>query len=88
MIDRAVASVGSRFGFLPLLCHGHWPISNFWSYSTKLLLGENVPPKFEDIEHKEIYLPSLSGQKGGWHSKRQVNKRGFLLVMIGIVLQH
>ena len=76
MIDRAAAGVGSRFGFLPLLCHGHWPISNFWSYSTKLLLGENVPPKFEDIEHKETCLPGLSGQRWEMHKMPHLNKRG------------
>jgi hypothetical protein len=62
IIDYPVGGVESPFGYSPLLYYNHWPISKFRDPSMKLLLRKDKALSFEDIEHKETYVPDLSGQ--------------------------
>jgi hypothetical protein len=71
-VDRPVDSVDRRFSCSPLLYHGYWPVSEFRYRGTKLLSGKNMAPRFEDTEHKETCMPSLSGQSGRY-TKRQAS---------------
>jgi len=65
IVDRPVDSVESRFGYPPLLYHDYRPVSEFRGHGTKALSRKNITPSFEDTEHKETCVPSLSGQRGG-----------------------
>jgi hypothetical protein len=63
-IDYPVDGVESRFGCSPLLYYGYWSVFEFRSHDTKILSRKNMALSFEDLEHKETYVPSLSGQRG------------------------
>jgi len=64
VINYPVDSVEIPFGCSPLLYYNYWPVSKFRDRSTKLLLRKNIASRFKDIERKETYMPSLSGQCG------------------------
>jgi hypothetical protein len=63
-IDRPIDGVDYRFSYSPLLYYSYWPVSEFRYRGTKLLLGKNIALRFEDTEHKETCMLSLSRQSG------------------------
>jgi hypothetical protein len=66
-VDRPVESVKSCYSYCPLLYYDYRPFPGIRDRGIELLLISNIAPKFEDTEHKETCLPSLSGPKGGVH---------------------
>jgi hypothetical protein len=67
-VDHPVDGVESRFSCSPLLYYDYRPVSKFRANPTKILSRKNMFPSFEDTEHKETYMPSLSRQRGGAHN--------------------
>jgi hypothetical protein len=63
-VDPSVDGVESRFSCSPLLYHEYRPVSKFRGNSTTVLSRKNMFPSFEDTEHKETCMPSLSGERG------------------------
>ena len=64
------------YSYYPLLSYDYRPLPRIRGYRIELLLSSNIALRFEDIEHKETYVPSLSGQKGGGtQNAKRLNKR-------------
>ena len=89
-VDYPVDSIKSRFGCSPLLNHDYRPISKFRGYSTRVLARENMTPTFEDIELKETYVPSLSGQRRGTQNATRIYGAYIIFVFTAtpVVLQY
>jgi hypothetical protein len=83
-IDRPVDGVESRFSCPPLLYHEYRPIFEFRANGTKVLSRKNMVPSFEDAEHKETCMPSLSGQRGGTQNAKRLDK--YLSRLYNVVL--
>jgi hypothetical protein len=82
IIDYPVSGVKSPFGYSPLLYYNHWPVSKFRDPRMKLLLANNIALSFEDIEHKETYVPDLSGQSGRYTKCRiLISEEGFIALI-------
>jgi hypothetical protein len=79
-IDRPVQSVKSCYSYYPLLYYDYLPVSGIRGHGIELLISSNIAPRFEDIEHKETYLPNLSGQKWEVHKMPSIliSEEGFI----------
>ncbi len=80
-VDRPVDGVESRFGCSPLLYHDYRPVSSFRGHDTKVLSEKNISPSFEDTEHKETCVPSLSGQRGGTKNVKRIYRALFTVTL-------
>ena len=85
-VDRPVDGVESRFDCSPLLYHKYWPVSEFRGYGTKALTGKNITPNFEDTEHKETCVPSLSGQRGGTKNAKRIYGTLFTVTLVSRII--
>lgn len=63
-INRLVDSGESRFSYFPPLYHEYRLVSKFRANSTRVLSKNNIVPSFQDIEHEEANIPSLSEKEG------------------------
>jgi hypothetical protein len=63
-IYHPVDGVKSGLDCNPLLYHDYKPVSEFRGHRTKVLLRKNMTPSFEDIEHKETYVPYPDKEEG------------------------
>jgi len=52
------------YSYCPLLYYDYRPFPGIRDRGIELLLISNTAPKFEDTEHKETCMPSLSGLNG------------------------
>ena len=68
----------------PLLYHDYRPVFKFRGHGTKVLSRKNITPSFEDSEHKEIYVPSLSGSNEEVHKMPSflISEEGFMYLLI------
>jgi len=83
-IDHPVKSVKSCCSYYPLLYHDYRPVFKFRGHGTKVLSRKNITPSFEDSEHKEIYVPSLSGSNEEVHKMPSflISEEGFMYLLI------
>ena len=83
-IDHPVESVKSCCSYYPLLYHDYRPVSKFRGHGTKVLSRKNITPSFEDLEHKETYMPSLSGPNEEVHKMPSflISEEGFMSYLI------
>ena len=72
VIDYPVDGIEGHVSCCPLLYHKYRPTFEFRANNTKVLSRKNMVLSFEDKEHKETSMPSLSGQRGRY-TKRQAS---------------